>query len=250
LGDARFDPDRSVVVERAHANGVGHIVVVADSGPTTEQALALAAELGLSATAGVHPHVASSWTSDLADYIERSLCNPLVVAVGETGLDYHYNLSPREIQRDVFSYHLDLAARHELPAVVHSRTADDEAIAILRDTSATVVLHSFCSGPGLLELALDSGFYVSFSGMVTFNSWHDEEAVRAVPANRILVETDSPYLAPVPHRGKRNEPSFVAHVVAKVAEMRGVSPDQLSRETTENAIRCFGARVDPATASG
>jgi len=245
LGDARFDSDRSVVVERANAAGVGHAVVIADSGPATEHAIALASEYGLSASAGVHPHVASSWTPELADFIESSLDNPVVVAVGETGLDYHYEFSPREIQRKVFSYQLELAARHDLPAVVHSRTADDDTIAIIRDTDATLVLHSFCGGPALFALALERGDYVSFSGMVTFNSWQNADAVRAVPANRILVETDSPYLAPVPHRGKRNEPSFVAHVAAKLAEVRGVSVEQIQRDTTENAIRCFGVRVDP-----
>ena len=250
LGDARFDSDRSVVVERATVSGVGHSVVIADSGPATEGAIAIAAEYGLSATAGVYPHQASSWTPELAGLIERSLGNPVVVAVGETGLDYHYDLSPREIQREVFSFHLELAARYSLPAVVHSRTADDDTIAIIRDMEATLVLHSFCAGPALLGVALERDDYISFSGMVTFNSWQNAEAVRAVPANRILVETDSPYLAPVPHRGKRNEPSYVTHVAAKLAQMRGVSVEQIERETTENAIRCFGMRVDPAAKLG
>ena len=250
LGDARFDSDRSVVVERATASGVGHSVVIADSGPATERAIALATEYGLSATAGVHPHEASSWTRELVAFIERSLDNPVVVAVGETGLDYHYDLSPREIQREVFSYHLELATRFDLPAVVHSRTADDDTITIVRDTEATLVLHSFCAGPALLAVALERDDYISFSGMVTFNSWQDAEAVRAVPANRILVETDSPYLAPVPHRGKRNEPSYVTHVAAKIAEMRGGKVEQIERETTENAIRCVGTRVDPAAVRG
>jgi TatD DNase family protein len=245
LGDARFDPDRSVVVERANVAGVGHSIVIADSGPATESAIALASDYGLSATAGVHPHEASSWTPELASFIERSLDNPCVVAVGETGLDYHYEFSPREIQKEVFSYHLKLAAKSSLPAVVHSRTADDDTIEIIRDADATLVLHSFCSGPELLKVALERDDYISFSGMVTFNSWKDEQGVRAVPANRLLVETDSPYLAPVPHRGRRNEPAYVTHVAARIAEMRGVSLEQIERETTENAIRCFGARVDP-----
>ena len=245
LGDTRFDADRSAVVDRANSAGVGQIVIIADSGPSTQRAIALASELGLSATAGVHPHEASSWTPDLADFIETSLENSVVVAVGETGLDYHYEFSPRDIQQEVFSYQLKLAAGHGLPAVVHSRTADEDTIAIIRDTDATLVLHSFCAGPALLTVALERNDYVSFSGMVTFSSWHDAKVVRAVPANRILVETDAPYLAPVPFRGKRNEPAFVAQVAAKLAEMRGASFEQIQRETTENAIRCFGSRVDP-----
>jgi TatD DNase family protein len=245
LGDARFDSDRSVVVERAVAAGVGHSIIIADSEPATEQAIGLAESLGLTATAGVHPHQASSWSPDVARAMESALENPVVVAVGETGLDYHYDFSPRDAQRAVFAEHLALAARHALPAVVHSRNADEDLIAILRDAEVTLVLHSFCGGPELLAVALERNDYVSFSGMVTFNSWKDVEAVRAVPADRILVETDSPYLAPVPFRGKRNEPSYVTHVAAKVAEIRGVSLEQIEKETTENAIRCFGVGVDP-----
>jgi TatD DNase family protein len=172
----------------------------------------------------------------------------VVVAVGEVGLDYHYDLSPRDVQRAVFETQLELAVRHELPVVVHSRSADDDMIEIIRDTDATVVLHSFSSGPKLLAVGLDRDAYVSFSGMVTFKSWKDLDAVRAVPANRILVETDSPYLAPVPHRGKRNEPAYVVHVAERVAEIRGVSFEQIARETTQNAIRCFGTMVDPEAA--
>ncbi len=247
LGDARFDSDRSVVVERSVAMGVGHSIVIADSGPTTQQAIHLAETYGLSATAGVHPHQASSWNPEISEFVERSLADPVVVAVGETGLDYHYDFSPRDVQRSV---HLVLAARVELPAVVHSRNADDDLIAIIRDTEATLVLHSFCGGPDLLAIALERDDYVSFSGMVTFNSWNDIEAVRNVPANRILVETDSPYLAPAPHRGKRNEPSYVVHVAERIAAIRGVSFEQIARETTENAIRCFGESVDPEARSG
>ena len=245
IGDARFESDRSDVIERAIAAGVGHSIVIADSKPATVQAIDIARELGLSATAGVHPHQASSWTPDVARTIESSLDDPVVVAVGETGLDYHYDLSPRDVQRQVFSEHLELAERYCLPAVVHSRNSDDDLIAIIRDTNATLVMHSFCGRPKLFEAALERNDYVSFSGMVTFNSWKDVDAVRAVPDDRILVETDSPYLAPVPHRGKRNEPAFVKHVAEKVAEIRGVSLEQLSKQTTENAVRCFGDRVDP-----
>lgn len=250
LSDARFDSDRSVVVERAIARGVGHSIVIADSAPATEQVIDIASTHGLSATAGVHPHHASSWTPEVAAYVERAVEDPVVVAVGEVGLDYHYDFSPREVQREVFAQQLEIAARYDLPVVVHSRNSDEDMIEIIQDCDARLVLHSFCSGPGLLAVALDRSDYVSFSGMVTFNSWKDVEAVRAVPANRILVETDSPYLAPVPHRGKRNEPSFVVHVAEKVAEIRGVSVELLARETTENAIRCFGQRLDPVAAPG
>jgi TatD DNase family protein len=166
-----------------------------------------------------------------------------VVAIGEAGLDYYYDNSPRDSQRRVFAAQLELAARLGLPIVVHSRDADDDMVALLRDSDATVVLHSFSSGQAVLQAGLDRDCYISFSGMVTFRSWTNEDAVRAVPSGRIMVETDAPYLAPVPHRGQRNEPAFVAQVAAKVAELRDVAADELARQTTANASRCFGPRV-------
>lgn len=243
LGDRRFDDGRSVVVSRAVAAGVGHIVIIADSWPTTEQAVVLASELNLSASAGVHPHVASSWNAAIADSIEGVLVRDEVVAVGETGLDYHYDFSPRDQQRAVFAEHLSLASRYGLPAIVHSRKADEDTIRILENSDATVVLHSFCSGPALLDAGIRRRAYISFSGMVTFGSWQDFDAVRSVPSDRILIETDAPYLAPKPHRGKRNEPAYVLHVAEKIAEIRGEPLEQVERNTTANAIRCFGNRV-------
>ena len=245
LGDKRFDDGRSVVVERAKAAGVGHAIIISDSLPSAKQAITLASELGLSATVGVHPHEASSWNASVQEQIEALLTSPEVVAVGETGLDYHYDFSPRPKQRDVFATHLDLASRLSLPAVIHSREADSDCIAIITDTDACFVLHSFCSGPDLLKTGLDRGAYISFSGMVTFGSWKDLEAVRAVPTDRLLIETDAPYLAPKPHRGKRNEPAFVKHVAERIAEIRGEPFEEVARYTTANAIRCFGMKVDP-----
>lgn len=245
LGDPRFDDDRGAVVERAGKMGVGHIVVIADSAPATAQAIELAATYGLSATAGVHPHEASTWSPQIAAEIERALSDPTVVAVGEAGLDYYYDNSPRDVQRKVFAAQLELAAQHGIPIVVHARDADADMAAMLRDSEAAVVLHSFSSGPDVLRAGLDKGYYISFSGMVTFRNWDDAEAVRAVPSNRILVETDAPYLAPVPHRGKRNEPAFVAHVAAKAAELRGETAERMAQQTTANATRCFGPRVTP-----
>ncbi len=142
-----------------------------------------------------------------------------------------------------------MASRRGIPAVVHARSCDDDMVAMLGDTDAKVVLHSFSSGPALLNLALARRFYVSFSGMVTFRSWGDNAAVAAIPADRLLLETDAPYLAPVPHRGKRNEPAFVTDVARRVAEVRGVSLETLAAETTDNAVRCFGSRMLHALAS-
>jgi TatD DNase family protein len=243
LGDAKFDEDRAEVVSRARHAGVGHIVIVAESAPASERALALAERFDLTSTAGVHPHDAASWTPDVAARTEAWLHLDRVVAVGETGLDYHYDHSPRDVQRRAFAEQLALATKMDLPVVIHSRDADADMAAMLRETEATCILHSFSSGPDVLQVGLEIDAFVSFSGMVTFKSWGDRDAVLAVPANRILVETDAPYLAPVPHRGRRNEPAFVTQVAARVAELRGVTPEAIAHLTTANATACFGSRV-------
>lgn len=243
LGDGRFDADRDAIVASARRADVGHIIVVADSEYSTIQAIELARRYGLSATAGVHPHEAESWNEEVAATIERKLGDPAVVALGEAGLDYHYDNSPRECQRRVFERQLAIAENHDLPIVVHSRSADEDMARMLRDSKARAVLHSFSAGPKVLAAALDRGDYVSFSGMVTFKSWKGADIVEAVPLDRLLVETDAPYLAPVPHRGKRNEPALVQHVAEKLAELRGMPVEELGAATTGNAARCFGPRV-------
>lgn len=243
LGDPSFDSDRAAVVERARANDVGHVVIVAESESATARAVSLARDLGLSATAGVHPHEASSWSPDVAARIDAALTDPVVVAVGETGLDYHYNYSPPEAQRRAFSAQLALAAQRSLPVVVHAREADDDVAAMIREAASPVVLHSFSSGPIVFEAGMEIGAYFSFSGMVTFRNWTLTDRLTACPPDRLLVETDAPYLAPVPHRGQRNEPAFVRHVAARVAELLGDTTDDLARRTTDNAVRCFGQRI-------
>ncbi|MGH7562753.1 MAG: TatD family hydrolase, partial [Gemmatimonadales bacterium] len=209
------------------------------------RALALAdGDRRLSATAGVHPHVASEWGPDTAEWLTGRLADPRVVAAGEMGLDYHYDHSPRDRQREAFDAQLALATAAGKPAVIHARDADDDLTAILRNhPRAVAILHSWSSGPGLLEAALALGHYVSFSGMITFKSWRKDDDLRAVPADRLLVETDAPYLAPVPHRGRRNEPAFVVEVARRVAEVRGLALDEVSGLTTRNARRVFGSRI-------
>ena len=243
LGDAQFDSDRPAVVERARQQDVKHIVIVAESHAANERVAHLARTLGFSATAGVHPHEASSWTPAIARSVETALDDPVVVAVGETGLDYHYDHSPREVQRRAFAAQLDIAARSGRPVVVHAREADDEIASMVRDAGTPVVLHSFSSGPAVFQAGLDIGAYFSFSGMVTFRNWALADCVRACPSDRLLVETDAPYLAPVPHRGRRNEPAFVREVAMRVAELRDESFDVVARQTTANATRCFGPRL-------
>jgi TatD DNase family protein len=245
LGDPAFAGDLAEAVERAVAAGVGHIVVIGESPEATARALELAGrDPRLSATAGVHPHVASTWDDATAAWMAGQLRHRAIVAAGEMGLDYHYDNSPRERQREAFEAQLELAARSGKPAVIHAREADEDVAAILRHhPSAVAVLHSWSSGEPLLRAGLELGHYFSFSGMVTFRSWQGDAALRRIPTGRLLVETDAPYLAPVPHRGKRNEPAFVVEVAKRLAEVLGVSVEEVTRITTENALRVFGARV-------
>ncbi len=247
LGDAAFDPDRDAVLARARAAGVGHIVVIGESLDRSMRAAALARGTpGLSATAGVHPHVAATWSPEAARRVRELLADPCVVAVGETGLDYHYDHAPRDAQRRAFEAQLALGAELGRPVVVHARAADDDLAAILaawNGRGGAVVLHSFSSGPRAWEAGMSAGAYFSFSGMITFRSWGLADRLAACPPDRLLVETDAPYLAPVPHRGRRNEPAFVRDVAQAAAQARGEPVDALAARTAANAARVFGARV-------
>ncbi|HYU37490.1 MAG TPA: TatD family hydrolase [Gemmatimonadales bacterium] len=244
LGDAAFDPDRDAVLARARDAGVGHIVVIGATLAESERAVALArARPGLSATAGIHPHEARHWSPAAAARLRDLLTLPEVVALGETGLDYHYDHSPRDTQRRAFEAQLTLAGEVRKPIVVHARDADDDVAAMLRSADAPVVLHSFSSGPGVFEAGMAIAAYFSFSGMITFKSWTMTHSVTACPPDRLLVETDGPYLAPVPHRGQRNEPAFVRAVTAALARARGEPAESIERRTTDNARRLFGARL-------
>jgi TatD DNase family protein len=250
LGDRAFDPDRDAVLERARAAGVGHVVVIGESLAGSERAVALArATLGLSATAGVHPHEAKSWSAESAARVRELSLAPEIVAVGETGLDYHYEHSPREAQRRAFDAQLELACELGKPVVVHAREADADVAAALRALGPrppVVVLHSFSSGPEVWDAGMAMGAYFSFSGMITFKNWNQTGRLADCPSDRLLVETDAPYLAPVPHRGGRNEPAFVRDVAARAATLRSETTEALVEQTTANARRCFGARLDTA----
>jgi len=242
LADEAFAPDREAVVERAREAGVTGIVVVAEGLASSEAARALCAgRSDLWPTAGIHPHRASEFTAPAADHLLRLLSAPETVAVGETGLDYHYDNSPREQQREAFAWHLARSAETGKPVIVHARDADDDAARLIADApdGVTGVLHCFASGTALLEAGLARGFCVSFSGMITFRTWSSLWAVQAVPEEQLLVETDAPFLAPVPHRGKRNEPAFVAQTATKLAELRGIGVERLVKLTSDNAKRLF-----------
>jgi len=245
LADEAFAADRPAVLDRAWQAQVGHVVVIGDSSAAAALGLSLAAATDkLSITAGVHPHNASGWNAGAEAWLRDTLPAPTIVALGEIGLDYHYDHSPRDVQRRAFEAQLAIAGEHRLPAVVHAREADADVAAILGNhPSVTAILHSFSSGMELLHAGLDLGHYVSFSGMVTFRNWRLDDAVRMTPVDRLLVETDAPYLAPEPFRGKRNEPAFVRQVADRLARVRGMTPDDLIAATGENARRVFGARL-------
>jgi TatD DNase family protein len=245
LGSEQFGPDLDRVLARAWESGVGHIVVIGESPAAAQRAMEIAGnDDRLSATAGLHPHEASSWNDATESWLRGALLDPRVVAAGEMGLDYHYDHSPRAIQREVFDRQLSVATEAGKAVVIHAREADEDVAAVLRGhPRATVILHSFSSGPLLLQAALEYGYYVSFSGMVTFRNWGRDDQIRAVPDDRLLVETDAPYLAPVPQRGKRNEPAFVRHTAERIAQVRGVTAETLIAQTGANAARVFGPRV-------
>ena len=250
LTDGRFDEDRAAVLDAAFQAGVTRIVTVASNLEDARAAAKLAgshAELAgshaaLWSTAGIHPHeVSETEDADLAAVRELAATDPRVVAIGETGLDYFYDHSPRELQRRWFEAQLEVAAELDLPIVIHTREAEDDTIAVLRNAPESVlkVLHCFTGNMKLLEVGLEEGCYVSFAGIVTFSKFDGQEVVRAVPEDRLLAETDAPYLAPVPRRGKRNEPAFVTHVVAALADIRGESVGAVAEATARNAVRCY-----------
>ena len=251
LADPGYDADRADVLGRAWDSGVAHIVCIGESPEAADRALALAeAEPRLSATAGVHPHDASGWSAERAAWLRERLRHSRVVAAGEMGLDYHYDHSPRETQRAAFDEQLALAGAAGKPAIIHAREADEDVAAILgAHPQVTAILHSFSSGPALLRAGLVLRHYVSFSGMVTFKSWRLDRAIQDTPLDRLLLETDGPYLAPVPHRGTRNEPAFVRRVAERVAAVRGLPVDELIGLTAANAVRVFGLQSLPAGSS-
>jgi TatD DNase family protein len=233
--DALDDP--ASAISRAREAGVGQILAIGCGLDSTRATIAIAAgHEGVSVAAGVHPHQAAD--GERLDV----LLDERIVAVGEIGLDFYRDYAPRDVQRQVFAAQLELAQLHRKPVIIHSRAADEETAAALEPFSGTVVLHCF-SSPGLLPVALERGYYVSFAGNVTYPKAAElRDAARAVPAERILAETDCPYLAPQPVRGKRNEPAYVVHTVASLAETRDDDPDELARRIDDNAAAAFGLR--------
>jgi TatD DNase family protein len=239
---ARFAPDREDVIARAREAGFEALITIGSDFASNTQALALAeAHPDVYCSVGIHPHDARDFTEEIAGALAAWATHPKVVAIGETGLDYHYDNSPRDMQRDVFMRHLTLAGTTGLPAVIHSREADEATARILRDSGIQGgVLHCFSGSRELLETALSLGLCISVAGPVTFpKATGLKEMVKRIPDENLLLETDAPYLAPVPMRGKRNEPAYMVHTAREVARLRGLSLEDIARISTLNARRLF-----------
>ena len=249
LDNPQFDPDREAVIDRALAAGVERMVVIGtgDGPPDLEAGIRLAdRHQPIYATVGVHPHDASKAVPETYARLKELLQHPKVVALGEIGLDYHYDHSPREVQREAFLEQMRIAADARKPIVIHTREAWEDTLALLeqywKPAGLGGIMHCFSGGPDQAVRCLDLGFHLSFGGIVTFPKSADiQEAARRAPADRLLIETDAPYLAPVPHRGKRNEPAFVAETARKLAQLRGVTPEEIAQTTTDNFLKLLGS---------
>ena len=244
----RFDKDRAAVLKRAHEAGVERIIIPAIDLPSCAEALQLAeAQPGLYAAVGIHPNSSHNFDASSIDKLRELAAHPKVVAIGEIGLDYHWDKSPKPKQAAALKKQLQLASELALPVIIHNREASDDVIALLADWASSArsrdrlgVLHSFSASASIAKRAIELGFYLGFSGPLTFkNASKLREVARATPIERLLVETDAPFLTPAPHRGKRNEPAWVRHINARLAALHGMTPEQMARQTTRNAERLF-----------
>ena len=246
ITDERFDEDRPSVIERMREAGVELALIVGDGSQPEQPAFALAERYGwMYAATGVHPHDASRWNDEARERVERWMAHPKAVALGEIGLDYHYDLSPRDVQKQVFDEQLERAFRLDKPVILHIREAHGDATDMLTarwkaGRMPRGVMHCYTGSWESAKQYLAMGLYVSFSGAVTFkNAPKLAEVAKNLPLDRLLVETDCPYMAPVPMRGQRNEPAFVAYTARKVAELRGMDEDALALAALENGKRLF-----------
>jgi TatD DNase family protein len=249
LADDAFVDDIDAVIERARAAGLTHAMCILEGGNTQEEERAhpLAAGWpGLCSAVGVHPHIAGRYAGRVEEAVvmvrDQIGRTPSVRAVGEIGLDYHYDLAPRDVQREVFAAQVQMATELELPVIIHTRESDDDTIAILKAGNGRLrgVMHCFTGDATMAARALDLNFHVSFAGIVTFPRARElREVARMVPPDRLHVETDTPYLAPVPHRGKRNEPAWVQLVLETLSTVRGVEAGELGRQVTRNFEQLF-----------
>ncbi|RVM01358.1 TatD family hydrolase [Sinorhizobium meliloti] len=240
-----FEAERDAIIERARDAGVGQMVTISTRVKRFDTILAIAERYpNVFCSVGTHPHNADEELDVTADDLVRLSAHPKVVAIGEAGLDYFYDNAPRDAQAVGLRRHIAAARTTGLPLVIHSRSADDDMAAILTEESGKgafpFLLHCFSSGPDLARIGVELGGYVSFSGILTFPKSEElRDIARTVPRDRMIVETDAPYLAPKPFRGKRNEPAYVAHTAEVLAQAIGVSREEIAEITTENAFRIF-----------
>lgn len=244
LNAEQYDEDVKEVIERAQEAGVKNMVVVGFDRPTIEKAIALIEEYDfLYASVGWHPVDAIDMTDEDLVWIEELAGHPKVVALGEMGLDYHWDKSPKDVQKEVFRKQIQLARKVKLPIIIHNREATQDIVEILKEEKAEEVggiMHCFSGSVETARECVDMNFYISLGGPVTFkNAKKPKEVAEAVPLDKLLIETDCPYLAPHPYRGKRNEPAYVKLVAEQIAELKGVSYEEIAQATTENAFELF-----------
>ena len=252
IADPAFDEDRDAVIARFRDSGVCRANVVADpceEEPNQEKVFSLVEKYDfLCASIGAHPHNASRYDAAAETVILAYLNHPKCRLLGEIGLDYHYDLSPREVQKEVFDRQLELAYEKQVPVQLHIREAHGDCMDMLRARLAAGrmpagIMHCYTGSWEAAKVYLDAGLYISLSGALTFkNAPKLQEVCRNVPADRLLIETDCPYMAPVPLRGRRNEPAFITNTLAKAAELREISPERMAEQLYENALRIFGLR--------
>lgn len=253
LDGSAFESDREETVNRAYDSGLTHIVCIgaSDGFESNQRTLDFVdGRPGFYATVGIHPHDANIYDANIKASLLEMATHPQVVAIGETGLDYYYDQSPREAQKQAFEDFVSIAHQTRKPLIIHTRDAEADTLDILRQGNAEQVggvLHCFTGSLELAEAAVDMGFYVSFSGILTFKSAGAlRDIAKSLPRERILVETDCPYLAPVPMRGKRNEPAFIEHTACQLAELWELPVSETKRITGNNALRFFGLPEDTA----
>jgi TatD DNase family protein len=244
-----FAAEEQAVIDRARAAGVGHFLTISTRVHRFDEIREIAeAHDDVSCSLGTHPHSAEEEADITTARLVELGQHPKVVGIGETGLDYYYDNSPRALQQEAFRRHIRAALELNMPLIVHTRDAEEDTMRILREegqgTGLTGVLHCFSSSPQLAEDAIEFGFHISFSGIVTFKKSEElRDTARKVPLNRMLVETDAPFLAPIPKRGQRNEPAFVVHTAAVLADLHGLSHEALAARTTANFFTLFNRAV-------
>jgi TatD DNase family protein len=246
-----FEEDRDALIARARMAGVGVMVTISTKFSQADKIIALSEQYEeVLCSVGTHPHEAGAETAVSGDVIAAKAAHAKVIGIGETGLDYFYEHSEREKQKQSFIAHIEASRLTQLPLIVHARDADTDTAQILENEMAIGtypgLIHCFTAGPELARRALDMGLYISISGIATFkNAQNLRDVIKTIPLDRLLVETDAPYLAPMPHRGKRNEPSFVSHTAAHLAELFDMSAEAFAAQTTENFFRLFTKANQP-----